>query len=246
MNSVRAKSALNGLLLIDKPILHTSHDVVDAVRRVLGERRVGHAGTLDPMATGLLIIMVGPSTTLFDTLSGSDKTYEGVMTFGYATATQDAEGRIVGTGDPGGITGDQVADCFAGFVGRIDQKAPLYSAVKKNGRKGYEAARRGQGDSFEAPVRQVEVKRLRLDAFQNPDAYFSCLVSRGTYIRTLAADAGERLGVPATLTALRRTSSGPFHVSDAVTPSALKHAGADELRRLLDLGLERASELTSK
>lgn len=233
---------LNGLLLIDKPILHTSHDVVDSVRRILGERRVGHAGTLDPMATGLLIVMVGPSTSLFDALSGDDKNYEGVMTFGYSTATQDAEGVITASADAASVTAEKIRAGFAALTGRIDQQVPLYSAVKKNGRKGYEAARRGQGDAFEAPVKQVEVKSFELDAFDHPDAFFSCRVSRGTYIRSLASDVGKRLGVPATLTSLRRTVCGTLGLGSAVTLDALKRMPREAVERLLESNLSLASE----
>ncbi len=233
---------LNGLLLIDKPILYTSHDVVDVVRRVLGERRVGHAGTLDPMATGLLVVMVGPSTSHFDALSGDDKDYEGVITFGYATATQDAEGVITASADPSAVTEVGVRESFAAFTGKIDQRAPLYSAVKKNGRKGYEAARRGQGDTFEAPVKPVEVKRFDLEAFEHPEAFFSCRVSRGTYIRSLAFDVGARLGVPATLTSLRRTVCGTLGLGSAVTLEALRRMSREEIARSLEHNLALASD----
>jgi tRNA pseudouridine55 synthase len=232
---------LNGLLLIDKPILFTSHDVVDVVRRVLGERRVGHAGTLDPMATGLLIMMIGPSTSLFDQLSGDDKSYQGVMTLGYATATQDTEGIITGSGDPDGITEADIVKRFGEFIGTSEQQAPLYSAAKSKGRKGYEAARRGLGATFTPPVKQIRVSELRLDAFSAPDAFFTCRVSRGTYIRTLVSDIGAKLGVPATLTSLRRTSCGLFDISGAVTLNALKEMSPEETSRHLERQLEAAA-----
>lgn len=234
----------NGLLLIDKPILYTSHDVVDAVRRILGERRVGHAGTLDPMATGLLIVMVGPSTTLFDTLSGHDKSYEGIMTLGFATQTQDAEGAITASADPGAVaavTAETVERSFAQFIGAIDQKAPLYSAVKKDGQKGYEAARKGKGHTFDPPVRRVEVKSFRLEAFSNPDAYFSCRVSSGTYIRALASDVGNRIGIPMTLTSLRRTSCGELDLRDALTLDQLKQIRREDLAQHLEKNRLRAA-----
>lgn len=231
---------LNGLLLIDKPILYTSHDVVDVVRRVLGERRVGHAGTLDPMATGLLVVMVGPSTSLFDALSGDDKSYEGVMTLGIATTTQDAEGAIVQTADPDEVTEEQIQRQFAGCVGSMEQKAPLYSAVKKGGRKGYEAARKGQGHTFVPPVKTVRIQELKLEAFKNPDAYFSCRVSRGTYIRSLASDIGERVGIPMTLTSLRRTACGSLGIDSAITLEALKRLEASAIAKHLEQNLGRA------
>jgi tRNA pseudouridine55 synthase len=232
---------LNGLLLIDKPILFTSHDVVDVVRRVLGERRVGHAGTLDPMATGLLVVMVGPSTSLFDRLSGDDKTYQGVMTLGYSTATQDAEGMITGSGDPDAVTEAAVLEQFRSFIGESLQQAPLYSAAKSKGRKGYEAARRGLSATFVPPSKQIHVRELRLDAFSPPDAFFTCRVSRGTYIRTLVSDIGVKLGVPATLTSLRRTSCGPFDISGAVTLQTLKAMGPEETARHLERQLAAAA-----
>ena len=230
---------LNGLLLINKPILYTRHDVVDSVRRVLGERRVGHAGTLDPMATGLLVIMVGPSTSLFDALSRDDKRYDGVMTLGFSTTTLDAEGVIVRAGDPAAVTAAAVKNTFLEFTGAITQTAPLYSAAKKDGRKGYEAARRGQ--DFVAPVKNVEVKELALEAFENPDAFFACRVSRGTYIRTLMSDIGDRIGVPATLMSLRRTACGPFDLKDAITLGALGRMSRAEIVLELGRNLERAS-----
>ncbi|MBP9733068.1 MAG: tRNA pseudouridine(55) synthase TruB [Candidatus Omnitrophica bacterium] len=232
---------LNGLLLIDKPILYTSHDVVDVVRRVLGERRVGHAGTLDPMATGLLVVMVGPATSHFESLSGDDKGYQGILTLGYSTATQDTEGIITSTGDAAGVTAEALEDIFSGFVGPGEQTAPLYSAAKNKGRKGYEAARRGLADTFTPPVKQINISELTLNAFANPDGYFSCRVSRGTYIRTLVSDIGQKAGVPATLTALRRTSCGLFNLSDAVTLKELRSMGASKISDHLQAQLEAAA-----
>jgi tRNA pseudouridine55 synthase len=231
---------LNGLLLIDKPILYTSHDVVDVVRRVLGERCVGHAGTLDPMATGLLVIMVGPSTKLFDALSGDDKSYEGVMTLGFSTTTLDAEGEITASADPTGVTEQQLRTRFSEFTGVMSQTAPLYSAAKKNGQKGYEAARKGRGDTFAPPVKNVEIKELRLEAFLNPDAFFSCRVSRGTYIRSLASDIGDKIGTPITLTSLRRTGCGLFSIRGAMTIPQLKKITRDDITRQLNQNLEQA------
>jgi len=220
---------MNGILLIDKPILYTSHDIVDCVRRKLKIRRVGHAGTLDPMATGLLVVMVGTTTSLFEALSSQDKTYEGMMTLGMEARTQDAEGEIVRTADTDGVREEDVRNVFGQFRGRLEQQIPHYSAAKIHGKKGYELARKRI--DFKPPVKTIDVKELRLQAFLNPDIYFYACVSKGTYLRALAADIGTALRVGAVLTALRRVCSGCYHVRESLTLVDLERLSQEELAR---------------
>lgn len=206
-----------GLLLVDKPRGVTSHDVVDVVRRGLGTRKVGHAGTLDPMATGLLLIGVGRATRLLRFLGTLPKNYEGALRLGIETTTLDADGDIVReTGVD--VTGVQVADAMRALVGESLQRPPAYSAVKVGGRKLYEAAR--EGEPLEAEPRPIRVDAFDLLSYEAPDATFRVTCSGGTYVRVLAADVGAALSCGAHLVALRRTAIGPYAVGDAVSPDA--------------------------
>jgi len=206
-----------GLLLVDKPSGITSHDVVDAVRRALGTRKVGHAGTLDPMATGLLLVGVGRATRLLRFLGELPKTYEGIARLGVETSTLDADGVVTAT-EPVAVDDDGIRRAMAATVGDSLQRPPAYSAVKVGGRKLYEAARKGE--TLEAPPRPI-----RVDAFdlieRRGDAFgFTVTCSSGTYVRVLLADLGASLGCGAHITGLRRTAIGPFRVEDAVPPDA--------------------------
>jgi tRNA pseudouridine55 synthase len=205
----------DGLLLIDKPGGVTSHDVIDAVRRALGTRKVGHAGTLDPMATGLLVLGVGRATRLLRYLSELPKTYEGTFRLGIETDTLDADGRVVHEA-PVTAGRDQVARAMAGLEGDLLQRPPSYSAVKVGGRKLYEAAR--AGEDLEAPPRPVHVEAFELLGFDGADVDFRTVVSSGTYVRVLAADVGSSLGCGAHLTRLRRTAVGAFRADEATGP----------------------------
>ena len=207
--------AAEGLLLVDKPEGVTSHDVVDVVRRRLGTKKVGHAGTLDPMATGLLLIGVGRATRLLRFLGDLRKTYEGTLRLGIETTTLDAEGDVVreSTVD---VDEDTVRAAMATLVGESLQRPPAYSAVKVGGRKLYEAAR--AGEHLEAEPRTIRVDAFDLVAFASPDAAFRVVCSSGTYVRVLAADVGAALSCGAHLAALRRTAIGPFLAEDAVPP----------------------------
>ena len=208
----------DGLLLVDKPSGRTSHDVVDAVRRALGTRKVGHAGTLDPMATGLLLIGVGRATRLLRFFGDLPKRYEGTARLGVETDTLDAEGEVTATSQVT-ATREDVRRAFAALVGTSEQRPPAYSAVKVGGRKLYEAAR--AGEALEAAPRTIRVDRFYLIAFEPPDVGFLVECSGGTYVRVLLADVGAALGTGAHLTALRRTAIGPYRVEDAVTPDAV-------------------------
>ena len=231
---------MEGLLLIDKPILWTSHDVVDAVRRRAGLRQVGHAGTLDPMATGLLILLVGRATKAFSSFEAHDKEYEGMLTLGLRTDTLDLEGRIVSTSDPSAVDAAQARSAFSSTVGRIEQPVPHYSSARVKGAKAYELARKNV--SFEPPVKTVEIKSLELLRMESPDVWFSTVVSKGTYVRSLCDEIGRKLGCGAVLSALRRLRSGPFLVRDSVPVEALSRMRAPEIAaRLLPVGSVKAS-----
>jgi tRNA pseudouridine55 synthase len=206
-----------GLLLIDKPGGMTSHDVVDIVRRVLGTRKVGHAGTLDPMATGLLVLGVGRATRLLRFLGGLPKTYEGTARLGVETTTLDADGEV--TADrPVTSTEDDVRRTMAALIGESLQTPPAYSAVKVGGRKLYEAARKGE--ELEAPPRPIRVEAFDLLSMRGPNVDVRIVCSGGTYVRVLLADVGTALGCGAHLTRLRRTAIGELEVSEAVSPEA--------------------------
>lgn len=210
-------TAPEGLLLVDKPPGVTSHDVVDVVRRTLGTRKVGHAGTLDPMATGLLLLGVGRATRLLRFLGDLPKTYDGTMRLGIETTTLDAEGEVVRTA-PVTATPDHVASAMRALEGSSLQRPPAFSAVKVGGRKLYEAARRGE--QLEAEPRPIHVDSFELLAFEPPDARFRVTCSGGTYVRVLAADVGNAVSSGAHLAELRRTAIGPFRVEDASAPEA--------------------------
>jgi tRNA pseudouridine55 synthase len=219
----------SGLLLIDKPAGITSHDAVDRVRRHLGVRKVGHAGTLDPPATGLLLVGVGRATRLLRFLGDLPKTYVGTGVLGVETDTLDAAGTAVRE-SPVSADESRVREAMARFVGDIQQTPPAYSAVKVKGERSYRAARRGE--SLDIKPRIVHVDRFDLTGFDSPRFDFEVLCSSGTYVRTLVADVGRELGSGAYLARLRRTAIGPFLVKDASPP--------DDPRPLL--GLDRAVE----
>ncbi len=230
-----------GLLLVDKPGGMTSHDVIDVVRRALGTRKVGHAGTLDPMATGLLLIGVGRATRLLRFLGDFPKTYEGTARLGITTTTLDAEGEVTSTAEVS-ASRDQVLRAMAALTGESMQRPPAYSAVKVGGRKLYEAARKGE--RLEAEPRAIEVSAFELQRIEGNNVDFLVTCSSGTYVRVLLADVGDALGCGAHLTRLRRTAIGPFEVADATPPDApgtplpLERAVAHLPR--LDLDVEEA------
>jgi len=208
-------SAIEGLLLVDKPPGVTSHDVVDAERRARGIRRIGHAGTLDPMATGLLLLGVGRATRLLRYLGDLSKTYEGIARLGEETDTLDAQGEVVRTAAVS-VSLAEVQGVCAALVGTSMQTPPAYSAVKVGGRKLYEAAR--EGERIQARARSVRVDAFDVSAFDGREVEFRVTCSGGTYVRVLVVDAGRALGCGAHLVALRRTEIGPFRVQDARAP----------------------------
>jgi len=203
-----------GLLLVDKPAGLTSHDVVQAVRRHFRIAKVGHCGTLDPMATGLLLIVTGRATRLSQGLIGDDKEYFSTIRLGIATSTHDAEGEIVSQRPVPQLTGDALRQALARFTGDIYQTPPMVSAVKIDGQRLYVMARRGQ--EVERPARLIHIYAFELLAFTPPDLLEArVLCSKGTYVRTLANDLGEELGCGAHLAALRRTRCGSFRLDQA-------------------------------
>lgn len=206
------------LLLVDKPGGMTSHDVVARARRALSVRKVGHAGTLDPMATGLLLLGVGAATRLLGYVGGHDKTYEATIRLGQSTVTDDREGEVLSTSSTAHLDDDAIRAALAGQTGSLQQVPSAVSAVKVDGRRSYDRVR--AGEEVELAPRSVTVHRLEVHRISRPgpdlvdvDVTVSC--TAGTYIRAIARDAGTALGVGGHLTALRRTVSGPFSVTDA-------------------------------
>lgn len=232
----RGQSGLNLLLGIRKPEGMTSHDAVNAIRRSLGERRVGHAGTLDPAASGLLVVGVGQGTRLMGMLTMDEKSYEARISFGSETETDDAEGRTVRTAPvPPEISDKPFAEkALAGIIGIHEQVPPAYSAISVNGERAYALARAGK--DVELAPRTIEISAAQLLAVRNEDAevLWDCAftVSKGTYIRSIARDLGRSLGTAAHLSALCRTSSGALTLARAVTLDEVAEAGAARIERL--------------
>jgi len=234
---------MDGILIIDKPAGLTSHDVVARVRRILHERRVGHTGTLDPFATGVLIVLVGRATRLAQFLSGAEKEYYAVVRFGYSTDTGDLTGRP--TSEIGELrtrssqlawSDREIEAALESLRGEIDQIPPMYSAKKREGQKLYELARRGETverKSVRVKVREFEALRLggrflKDNEDGTVDLAVRVVCSAGTYVRTLAEALGERLGIGAHLAELRRTRAGDFSIASAVTLDQLKEAVVEE------------------
>ena len=204
---------MDGLLIIDKPAGLTSHDVVARVRRISGEKSVGHLGTLDPMATGVLPLVLGRFTRLAQFYNDADKRYQGLIRFGLATDTYDAEREPTGMEQPVQLTEDQVRSAAAKFVGHMQQMPPPFSAKKVSGVPAYRLARKGQ--PMELQPKEVEVKEFHITAWDGKSASFTSWVSSGTYLRTLAHDLGRSLGPGAHLAELKRTAVREFRLEDA-------------------------------
>ena len=222
-------SALDGAILVDKPAGPTSHDVVDAIRRKFGIKKVGHCGTLDPNATGLLIIVLGRGTKLSERLMGDDKVYEGTMKFGEATDSHDAAGELTGSMPVMPMTLDELNAEAATFIGDLMQVPPMVSAIKKDGVPLYKLARKGV--EVEREPRLIHIYNYRFTEYTEPFGKFRVACTKGTYVRVLAHDLGQKLGCGAHLTALRRSASGKFDVADALT--------LDAVLRLSDTQLEK-------
>jgi len=207
-------SALDGAILIDKPAGPTSHDVVDAIRRHFGIKKVGHCGSLDPNATGLLIIVLGRGTKLSERLMSEDKVYEGAIKLGESTDSYDADGEIVASLPVPPITLDELNAAATEFVGDVMQTPPMVSAVKKDGVPLYKLARKGI--EVEREARLVHIYNFRFSAYNEPMAAFRLACTKGTYVRTVAHELGQKLGCGAHLAALRRVTSGKFDAAQAI------------------------------
>ncbi|MEO8898553.1 MAG: tRNA pseudouridine(55) synthase TruB [Candidatus Dormibacter sp.] len=219
---VRAATTHSGIVAIDKPAGMTSFDAVRVVRRIFDERRVGHAGTLDPTATGLLPICIGQATRLVDYFHQQSKTYRCVVRFGERSDTLDTEGEVVAGTDASGLTASDVRRVAAGFVGDIEQVPPMHSAVRYEGKHLYELARSGQ--EVERKARPVRIESIEVTAFRpgpRAEAELEVVSGKGAYMRVLAADVGDALGAGALLAWLSRTEYGGLRLEDAVTPDAL-------------------------
>jgi len=221
-------TALDGALLIDKPGGPTSHDVVDAIRRQFRIKKVGHCGTLDPNATGLLIIVLGRGTKLSEKLMGDDKVYEGTMKFGETTDSYDSDGELVASLPVPPITLDELNAAAATFIGDQMQIPPMVSAIKKNGVPLYKLARKGI--EVEREPRLIHIYNFRFTDYQEPIATFKLASTKGTYVRSIAHDLGQKLGCGAHLTTLRRSVSGKYDVADATPLDAVLKLTAAELQ----------------
>ncbi len=221
-------TSLDGAILIDKPAGPTSHDVVDAIRRQFAIKKVGHCGTLDPAATGLLIIVLGRGTKLSEKLMGDDKVYEGRIKFGESTDSNDADGELTGSLPVPPLALAELNEAAEEFVGDLMQTPPMVSAIKKAGVPLYKLARKGV--EVQREPRLIHVYSFRFSEYQEPLGTFRLACTKGTYVRSIAHELGQKLGCGAHLAALRRITSGKFNVADAMpleavlklTPSALE------------------------
>jgi tRNA pseudouridine55 synthase len=214
MDKNHINSVVSGVMVIDKPVGLTSHDVVQIIRRGTGIRRAGHTGTLDPRASGVLVVLIGPAVRLSEYVSAADKRYQATLRLGTTTDTYDAEGQITRTAPLNDLSEDQFAEIIKNYVGEIEQVPPPFSAVKVKGRRAYERARKGE--EVELKPRKINVYNLDVLEWAPPEAVLDVYCSSGTYVRSLAYDVGEDLGTGAYLIGLRRTKSGRFTLRDAV------------------------------
>ncbi|MEQ2010027.1 MAG: tRNA pseudouridine(55) synthase TruB [Limisphaerales bacterium] len=221
--------SLDGALLVDKPVGCTSHDVVDDIRRRFNIKKVGHCGTLDPNATGLLIIVLGRGTKLSEKLMSDDKVYEGDIKFGEATDSYDTDGKVTATLPVPPLTLDQLNEAAAAFVGDLQQIPPMVSAKKQGGVPLYKLARKGI-EVVREP-RLVHIFNYRFTAYAEPLAKFRVACTKGTYVRSLAHELGIKLGCGAHLATLRRVTSGKWDVADALTLDAILALKPDELEK---------------
>lgn len=216
----------SGVLLIDKAPGMTSHDVVAIARKTLNMKKIGHCGTLDPMATGLLILVIGKGTKLQDLLMAEDKTYEGTMTLGKTTSSQDKEGEVEEENEVPAFTEKQIDEAYNEYVGDFEQIPPMVSAIKKDGVPLYKLARKGQ--TIKRDPRPVTVMDYHISRVELPEVDFTVECTKGFYVRTYVHDIGQDLGCGAHLSALRRTKSGRFDLSRTITVDQLKHGTREE------------------
>ena len=217
---------INGIVNIYKEKGYTSHDVVAVLRKVVGQKKIGHTGTLDPDATGVLPVCLGRATKVCELLTDHDKTYEALLLLGKTTDTQDISGEVLEEKDPGNLAEEKVRSCIESFIGEYDQIPPMYSALKVNGKKLYELAR--EGKTVERKSRKVQIHGIRILEMNLPHVRMEVDCSKGTYIRTLCHDIGEKLQVGGCMEELERTKVGRFLKEDAVT--------LDEVRQKMERG----------
>ncbi len=229
--SLRPPRPVEGVLLVDKPTGMTSHDVVYRLRRKFQIQRIGHAGTLDPMATGLLIMLIGKATKISQFLISVDKVYEGELTLGINTNSQDAEGEVMETRPVPPLTREQVLAAMQTFLGDQYQKPPMFSAIKIGGVPLYKLARKGE--EIEREPRFVRIAAFELVEFNSPKITFRLHCTKGTYVRTVAYDLGEKLGCGGHLSALRRTGSGKFTIEQCLPLAEIETMPLPELEQRL-------------
>ncbi len=231
---------MDGVLNINKPSGMTSHDVVQKVRRLLKEKRVGHTGTLDPLATGVLVLCVGKATRIAQYLEAGEKEYQAVMRLGVTTDTLDAEGKVLETRTYVPPDKSQVQNALKEFAGEIMQRPPAYSAVKVGGVPSYKLARLGKAEPLKP--RSITIHCIDLTAYNDPFIHLAVRCSKGVYIRTLCADLGEALGTGAHLTGLTRTRSGRFRIDDTVTLDQLAVMSAEGVVQQVLVSIDKALE----
>jgi len=225
------KQELEGILLVDKPTDHTSHDVVARMRRKFGMKRIGHAGTLDPMATGLMIVLIGKATTVSQYLMSLDKEYTGTVKLGATTNTQDAEGDILETRPVPALTDEEIRAMMRGMQGDQYQMPPMFSAIKIGGVPLYKKAR--QGEEVEREPRFIRVMRFEATRILLPEIDFIVNCTKGTYVRTLGHDLGNKLGCGGHLSALRRTAIDKLRVEQSFTVDQIEATPTADLGKLL-------------
>lgn len=240
---MNAEELFQGVLLVDKPVGPTSHDIVNRIRRTFHIDKVGHGGTLDPNATGLLLILFGKGTKLSDTLMGGDKAYSALMRLGRTTSSQDCEGEVLEEKPFDGVTREAVEAALQTMRGDQFQTPPMVSAIKVNGVPLYKLARKGQ--EVERKPRFIHVYRIALTSWEPPLVGFDVLCTKGTYVRTLAHDVGQTLGCGASLDGLRRTRSGLFDVKDATPYDEILNMTPDQLAARV-IPCFRAIEMTRR
>jgi len=228
---IHPRKEIDGVLLVDKPGDHTSHDVVARLRRKLNMKRIGHAGTLDPMATGLMILLIGKATSISQYLVSLDKEYEGTVELGKVTDSQDADGEVLETRPVPPLTEDEVRAAMKTFLGDQYQMPPMYSAIKIGGVPLYKSARKGI--EVEREPRFIRVSSFELTRFDLPRFDFKLRCTKGTYVRTIAHDLGQKLGCGAFLAALRRTATDKFNVAQALTIEQIEAMPVSEIEKRL-------------
>lgn len=222
---------MNGILIVDKPKGITSHDVVDFIRKRFRIKKVGHAGTLDPQASGVLLLLLGKATKESSILSCYDKEYLATLTLGIATDTQDQTGQIIKRDKVGPLTINQAREAFGQFLGEGQQVPPMFSALKYKGQRLYQLARRGL--EVKRQPRRIFIDKLKITEFSPPDIHFRLRCSKGTYVRTLCADIAAKFRLPGYMSKLRRISCGPFKINQAFSLQRLEHFSFAQLEKTL-------------